>query len=148
MIDLGDLAEAALRIHQKRIASNEINVLKRISADVTAAVRRGELLQVISNLIGNALDALPSGGKLHLRLRKNEQQVLLVIADTGRGIPAEDLPPIFTPFFTTKGERGTGLGLALAKKIIDRHGGTIRVRSSTRKSLSGTIFRISLPIAA
>jgi signal transduction histidine kinase len=148
MIDLGLVAEAALRVHQKRITSNEINVVKRISADVTATLRRGELLQVISNLIANALDALPPGGKLHLRLRKNERQVRLVIADNGRGIPAEHLEAIFVPFFTTKGERGTGLGLALAKKIIDRHGGTIRVRSSTRKSLSGTIFRISLPIAA
>ena len=147
MLDLGRLAEAALRVHQKRIASNEISVMKRISEDVTATVRRGELLQVISNLIANALDAMPSGGRLHLRLRKNEQRIHLVIADNGRGIPAEHLEAIFAPFFTTKGERGTGLGLALTKKIIDRHGGTIRVRSSTRNSLSGTIFRISLPIA-
>jgi signal transduction histidine kinase len=146
MIDLSGLAEAALRIHHRRINDQNIRVTKKISADINAEVRRGEMLQVLSNLIANALDALPPQGTLFIRLRKDTRKVRFVIADTGRGIPAEHLDAIFAPFFTTKAERGTGLGLALAKKIVERHGGTIRVRSSTRNSRSGTAFRISLPI--
>jgi signal transduction histidine kinase len=146
MIDLSALSEAALRIHRSRINDQNICVTKRISADINAEVHRGEMLQVLSNLIVNALDALPPKGRLFLRLRKHTRQVVFVIADTGRGIPAEHLDAIFAPFFATRGERCTGLGLALAKKIIERHGGTIRVRSSTRDSRSGTAFRISLPL--
>ena len=146
MIDLEALIEAAVRIHQKRIGANKIRVVKRIAPEISAEVRRGELLQVFSNLIANALDVLPAEGTLHLRLRKDKQHIRFVVADNGSGIPAEHLGAIFAPFFTTKAERGTGLGLPLAKKIIERHGGTIRVRSSTRSSRSGTAFRISLPI--
>jgi signal transduction histidine kinase len=70
----------------------------------------------------------------------------LVIADNGHGIPNELVDNIFKPFFTTKKERGTGLGLALSKRIVERHRGTIKMRSSARPGRSGTIFKISIPI--
>ncbi len=106
----------------------------------------GEMLQVVSNLIVNALDALPEDGVLYLRLRKRRGQVEFVIADNGHGIPPDHGDTIFQPFFTTKGDGGTGLGLALSKRIIERHNGRIRVRSSVRPGKSGTAFKISLPV--
>jgi signal transduction histidine kinase len=145
-IDLGVLAEAGLRIHQKKIADKKVRLVKRLAGEVMAEVHRGELLQVISNLIVNALDALPTEGTLHVRLRKSEDKVHFLIADNGHGIPAENIESIFQAFFTTKEEKGTGLGLALSKKIVERHGGKIRVRSSTREGRQGTAFKISLPI--
>jgi signal transduction histidine kinase len=105
----------------------------------------GEILQVISNLIVNAIDALPSDGTLYLRVRRVQDRVQLVIADNGHGIPSEHSEKIFQPFFTTKTEHGSGLGLALSQKIIERHHGRIRMRSSVREGKSGTLFRISLP---
>jgi signal transduction histidine kinase len=140
------LAEAGLRIHQKKIADKRVRLVKRLAGEVMAEVHRGELLQVISNLIVNALDALPTEGTLHVRLRKSEDKVHFLIADNGHGIPAENIESIFQAFFTTKEEKGTGLGLALSKKIVERHGGKIRVRSSTREGRQGTAFKISLPI--
>lgn len=145
-IDLAVLAESALRIHHKKIADKNVRLVKRFGDEVVAEVHRGELLQVISNLIVNALDALSTSGTLHLRLRKSEAKVHFLIADNGHGIPAEHLDSIFQAFFTTKEEGGTGLGLALSKKIVERHGGKIRVRSSMREGRKGTAFKISLPI--
>jgi signal transduction histidine kinase len=144
-IDLAVLTESALRIHQKKIAEKNIRLVKRLGDEVMAEVHRGEVLQVISNLIVNALDALPASGTLHLRLRKSEGKVHFLIADNGHGIPAENIESIFQAFFTTKEERGTGLGLALVKKIVERHDGKIRVRSSIREGRKGTAFKVSLP---
>jgi signal transduction histidine kinase len=71
--------------------------------------------------------------------------VRIVVGDNGQGIPKPNIALIFQPFFTTKEERGTGLGLCVSKRIIDHHNGTIRVRSSVRPGRSGTAFQISLP---
>lgn len=100
---------------------------------------------MISNLVVNAIDALPNSGILYLRVRKAQGKVRFSIADNGPGIPAEISQEIFRPFFTTKLEGGTGLGLALSKKIIERYNGAIRMRSSVRPGKSGTVFHISLP---
>jgi signal transduction histidine kinase len=103
-------------------------------------VDTGEILQVVSNLIVNSLDALPADGTLCLRLRKRADEVDLVIADNGHRIPIEHHDLVFQPFFTTKQERGTGLGLAPSKKIIEKHRGKIRMRSSVRPGRNGTTF--------
>lgn len=143
--DLVALAEAALRIHQRTINTKKIHLVKDLPEQLVAQLYMGEMLQVISNLVVNAVDALEADGTLHLRLKKCNGRIHLLIADNGRGIPAEHVNIIFEPFFTTKGEQGTGLGLALTKKIIDHHEGQIRVRSSVRSHRRGTAFRISLP---
>ena len=140
------IAEAALRIHQRTIEAKRIQLLKDLDEDAIAAVYTVEMLQVISNLLTNALDALPPNGTICLRLRKREDVIWLLIADNGHGIPAEHVEKVFQPFFTTKADRGTGLGLALSKKIVERHRGTIRMRSSVRPGKSGTLFKISLPV--
>jgi len=144
-IDLVALTEAALRIHQRTIESKKVHLVKDLPRGMVAAVYTGEMLQVLSNVIVNALDALPSGGTLAVRLRKRQSEVQFVIADNGHGIPAANRGQIFEPFFTTKEERGIGLGLALTKKIIERHHGKISVHSSIRPGKSGTAFKISVP---
>jgi signal transduction histidine kinase len=140
------LAEAALRIHWKSIAAKRIHLNIRLANDVTMNVHPGEMLQVISNLISNAVDALPIEGALYLRGRRSCCDVSLLVADAGPGIPDSIVQKIFDPFFTTKQNRGTGLGLAISKAIVEKHQGKIRTRSSTRPGRSGTAFRISLPL--
>jgi signal transduction histidine kinase len=146
--DLVGLAEAALRIHQRTIQQNRVHLVKELPERLEARVYAGEILQVISNVIVNALDALPPDGVLHLRLRLRGEKIQFILADNGHGIPPEHLPNIFEPFFTTKGERGTGLGLSLSRNIVESHGGKMRVRSSVRPGKSGAIFKISLPARA
>ena len=143
--DLVEVTEAALRIHQRKIDTRKIHLVKDLPQGVVATIRMGEILQVVSNLIVNALDALPTEGTLVLRLRKRANLVQILVADNGSGIPIEHAASIFEPFFTTKADRGTGLGLALSRKLIEGHGGTIGVRSSVRPGKSGTTFRICLP---
>jgi signal transduction histidine kinase len=144
-VDLVVLAEAALRIHQRAIREKRIHVVKDLSKGAEAEVHTGELLQVVSNLIVNALDALSAEGVLCLRLRKRQDKVEFVIADNGHGIPPDQSGSVFQPFFTTKAEHGTGLGLALSKRIVERHQGRIQLRSSVRPGKSGTVFKIALP---
>jgi len=143
--DLAAIAEAALRVHQRAIAGKKIHLVKKLPGDFTAEVYATEILQVISNILANALDALPENGVLSLRLRKSQSHIHLLIADNGHGIPEKHRSEIFKPFFTTKEDRGNGLGLALSREIVERHRGKILVRSSVRPQKSGTTFRISIP---
>jgi signal transduction histidine kinase len=144
-IDFAALAEAALRIHQRKIEAKQVHLIRDLPRNAVAEVHTGEMLQVVSNLIVNALDALPTSGILCLRVRKLRGRLRFSIADNGPGIPAEYAREIFQPFFTTKQENGTGLGLAVSKRIVERHDGVIRMRSSVRPGKSGTVFHISLP---
>jgi signal transduction histidine kinase len=107
---------------------------------------------VLNNLIRNAIDAMPVGGRLALRLRpgcddQGRQGVRITIADSGEGISPQIMPHLFEPFYTTKDVTGTGLGLWVSKGIIDKHNGTVTVR--TRRAVAGpggTVFAIWLPV--
>ena len=145
-IDLAALAEAALRVHQQKLATKHAKLLKDIPADAVVIGHAGELLQVLSNLLSNSIDALSPNGRLAIRVRKSRGEVHLTIADDGHGIPEVIRQRVFEPFFTTKKEHGTGLGLAISKAIVERHKGRIRARSSVRSGMSGTAFRVSLPL--
>jgi len=145
-IDLVAVAEAAIRIHQRVIEEKRIHLVKDLPEGAVAEVFTGEMLQVVSNLIVNALDALPAEGILRLRVRKRANEIDFVVADNGHGIATQHKEALFQPFFTTKTDKGTGLGLALSKGIIERHNGRIRVRSSVRPGKSGTAFKITLPV--
>jgi signal transduction histidine kinase len=104
-----------------------------------------ELRQVFTNLITNAIDAIGQKGRLSLVIeRAAEHQVVVRVRDTGCGIPAENLNVIFQPFFSTKGEQGTGIGLWVIKGIVDKLGGRVEVESSTAGGM-GTTFSIFLP---
>ena len=139
-----ELVQAAIRIHQRAIDRKKIHLVTRVASDVVAKVYPTELLQVLSNLIVNALDALPLSGTLYFRVSHTRDRIHFVIADNGHGIPLAHRQKLFQPFFTTKENQGNGLGLALSKKIVERHGGTIRMKTSIRQGKSGTIFRVSL----
>jgi signal transduction histidine kinase len=145
-VDVVTVVEAALRVHQRKISAKKVRLLKHLPGKATVRVHAGEMLQVISNLVENALDALPENGTLCLRVRRGRQDLHLIVADDGHGIPSTVLPKVFDPFFTTKMEEGTGLGLAISKTIVERHRGKIRTRSSIRPGRSGTAFRITLPL--
>src|SRR5204862_2093595 len=100
-----------------------------------------QVMQILHNLIRNAAESMQQGGTLKLKTGRIDDHVSLSISDTGTGIPAEILDRLFDPFFTTKPD-GTGLGLAVSKKIIEDHGGKIEVQSTVGK---GTTFVISFP---
>jgi len=105
-------------------------------------VSKGEMLQIFSNIIANAVDAMPQGGKLSISTRtllsSAGDGIQTVIRDNGTGIRQEHLQQVFEPFFTTKGDLGTGIGLWVAKQLVETRGGQISVASSTEKGDSGT----------
>ncbi len=143
--NLVELAEAALRIHRRTIDAKKIHLIKNLPSEVLAEVHSGQMLQALSNLIVNALEALPEDGTLSLRLRKRKDAVHVIVADNGHGIHPDDLSRLGKPFFTTKGSAGNGLGLALSRRIIEEHKGRMQIRSSIRPGRTGTVFKISLP---
>ena len=114
-------------------------------------VSQGEMLQVFSNIITNAIDAMLYGGSLKISTRKlmgsTEDGIQTVIRDSGTGIEQEHLEKIFQPFFTTKGNLGTGIGLWFARQLVERRGGQISVASSTERGKSGTTITVFLPFA-
>ncbi len=112
---------------------------------VRLAMPGRELIQILLNLLMNARDAMPDGGSVTIAAETHEGRVALRISDTGIGIPDELLPRIFTPFFTTKGGKGTGLGLTVAESLVRQRHGHIEVRSRVGE---GTTFILELPLAA
>jgi signal transduction histidine kinase len=138
--------DSVLMLFSPRLVSAGIEVERSERApSATVLSSPGELRQVIANIIGNAIDAMRSGGRLRIRIAEAGQCVRLTIADSGMGIPRDVLPTIFEPFVTTKGETGTGLGLWVTAQIINRNGWKIRVRSCSRPGRSGTTFYIVIP---
>jgi two-component system, chemotaxis family, CheB/CheR fusion protein len=152
-VDLDTVLDGVLDLYAKRLHSKGIAITKRIRSD-GASINSypGEIRQVLSTLLLNAMEAVPSGGTILVGIRKSRHRknsvsdgVRVAIADSGIGIPRHNIARIFEPFFTTKGEQGTGLGLWVANGIISRLGGSIQVRSSVRPGKSGTCFSFFLP---
>jgi PAS domain S-box-containing protein len=150
-----DLISSALSFLRSRIVNAGITIEKRKRATRPILCFDGEIRQVVSNLIINAVDAMhPNGGRLIIRSREGQDPatqrpgLILTIADTGCGMSPETLSKIFEPFYTTKGVAGTGLGLWISKEIIERHNGRLSLRSSRRPGHTGTVFTIFLPFEA
>ncbi len=151
-VDLADVLRSVLVLHAPQIRRGHIKVEQRLEATHPVRGFPGELRQVFSNLVGNAIDAMPHGGKLVLHVRESSlasdsscQGVRVTVLDTGAGIPLGVRRNLFAPFFTTKGEKGTGLGLWVSRGIIEKHEGTIYLRSSTLPGQNGTSFSVFLP---
>jgi PAS domain S-box-containing protein len=149
------LIDGILSIYQGRIVNAHVIVERRLRTHRPVRCFEGEIRQVVSTLVSNAIDALPrSGGRLLLRCREatdwqtGAPGIVITIADSGTGIPPEVEAKLFEPFFTTKGIGGTGLGLWVSKEIIDRHHGHLRVRSSQSPAHRGTVFTLFLPLVA
>jgi signal transduction histidine kinase len=145
--DLVDIAESALRLHADKLARHQISVDRQFQGPARATVFGSEILQVLSNLILNAVDALPRDqGRISVRVKSRGQLVHILVSDNGEGIPDEFSSRLFEPYVTSK-ISGTGLGLWLSHRIVSKHRGTLRFRSSRKRGRSGTCFRISLPMA-
>jgi signal transduction histidine kinase len=151
-MDLVTLVEDVLILCEKDLQRYRVQLDKRYDGRPTAAVNAGQVQQVLLNLIVNARQAMPNGGTLTIgvRLSSEGQHAEISVRDTGCGIPAEKLRRIFEPFFTTKtadeqGQGGTGLGLSLAKEVMESHGGRLRVESTVG---TGTTFTLKFPLTA
>jgi hypothetical protein len=141
--DLNATAEHAVMFAADQAASRGVRL--ELSRDPDGAVIEhdaGQIHQVLLNLLLNAVQACEHGGLVAVHVSHSDEAAQLTVVDTGKGIPAESLSNIFRPFFTTKGD-GTGLGLSLAKRIVEGHGGKIEVTSWPGK---GSRFVVSLPV--
>lgn len=151
-VRIPDLLRSVLVLHHARLQSPRIDVHLRLSDNAVIYGYTGDLRQTFASLIGNAIDAMPHGGRLYLRAREARQAgkrgLRITVADTGTGMAPAVQHRIFEPFFTTKEVNGTGLGLWAAEEIVGKHRGVLRVRSREarfRGDRSGTVFSIFLP---
>jgi signal transduction histidine kinase len=150
--DLAAIVEEVLVLCEKDLSKHRIQVEKKYHGRPRAEVVASQIEQVLLNLVINARQAMPRGGRLRLEVRENARtrMVELKVADTGVGIPPERLRLIFEPFYTTKepddnGHGGSGLGLSVCRQIIEQHNGRIRVESLAGK---GSTFIVKLPQSA
>jgi len=148
-VNVNTIIEDTLLLLNRQLQRANVEVQTELEVLPDAVIAADQIRQVLSNLVINARDAMPNGGKLRIRSRHIPGYddlhgwVRILIADTGSGIPAEMIRSIFEPFVTTKGERGTGLGLWIVKGIIQNHAGKLSVRSRVGR---GTTFKIDLPV--
>lgn len=150
VIDLNQLIEQAISLTKPRwqtyaiATGREIAVRTDMAESATISGNPAELREVLTNMIFNAVDAMPKGGVMTIGTVMDEESLLLRISDSGIGMTEQVSRRCLEPFFTTKGEGGTGLGLSMVFGIIHRHGGTIQIESAEGK---GTTFTMRLPAA-
>jgi signal transduction histidine kinase len=151
--DINRLIEDSQALIEKHLRQNKVRVENDLEADLPAVIASADQIrQVLLNLLLNAQQAMPDGGTIAVSTRASHggdpeflmsDSVHIQIRDTGKGIPEEYLPRIFEPFFSTKDEKGTGLGLWVSQGIVQAHGGSIKLRSREGR---GTTFSVALPI--
>lgn len=152
LVNVNEIVDSALVLYQSRIASAHIVIAKDFRNCPPILAKGGELRQLILNLVGNALDAMPSGGTLKIRLSNAREKnngmrsgVRLTVADSGSGIRQDVRTTMFEPFISTKGNTGTGLGLWVSSEIVRKHSGRIQVKSLGLPPRNGTVFSVFLP---
>ena len=150
--NVSNLLRSVLASYKSRLKSRGISVEGRYCLDGDIRVDADELRQTFSNLLGNAVDAMPHGGRMRVKVSpahewtgQHRNGLRITFGDSGSGISAGDLPHISDPFFTTKGHAGTGIGLFLVKDTVAKYHGVLRVRSSTKSGRSGSVFSMFLP---
>ena len=146
-LDVNQLIRESLALLEHQLMKSNIHVESNLGRSLSYVHgNRGKLQQVFVNLLLNARDAMPGGGRLTIDTSMNDSIVLVDIRDTGVGITQENIKRIYDPFFTTKNTgKGTGLGLAVTYGIIQDHGGRIFVESTPGK---GSKFTLSLPLVS
>jgi len=148
--DLNSIVEDTFTLFARPLSKSGVEVEKRLGELSPMKGSADQFRQLLSNLVVNAQDSMAGGGKLTVRTRYRKSlrgpsgSISIVVADTGSGIPKEIRGAMFEPFITTKGEKGTGLGLWIVKGIVEGHSGKILVRSSIGK---GTIFKLVFPVS-
>lgn len=149
---IGSLLDPLISIFAGRAKNKTVDIRTEVINDPEIYAVAGEMRQLITNLLNNSIDAVRTGGRIRVRLaaardwNTGEPGVRLTIADSGVGIPGALRSRLFEPFFTTKTEVGTGLGLWVCKGIVERHGGSIHVKSSPAPDNSWTAFTVFLPV--
>lgn len=149
-VDLNEIVQKTVSLtapkwkDKARMGGVQIEVLTNLQATASVAGNAVELREVLTNLIFNAVDAMPRGGKIVVSTGMDGDYSTIVVSDSGTGMSEDDRARCLEPFFTTKGDRGTGLGLSVVYGIIQRHGGMIEITSEIGR---GTTFSISLPLA-
>jgi len=153
-VNVSTMLEQILRVSSRKLADRKIEIKTQFEAEAEVDGFEGELRQLFSNLIGNSMDALATGGRLTVRVKRSrgwnplqpfQPGVRVLVADNGAGIARSDVPHIFEAFYTTKVDVGTGLGLWVSQGVVQKHGGTIKVRSRTGVGRSGSVFSVFLP---
>ena len=151
-VSVAQIVDTVLDFYQAKIAFKKITIEKRFQSAGTVEMFPVQIRQVFTNVVVNGLEAVPPGGRLRIHIARSREWgnsqlpgVRITILDNGPGIRREDKPKIFRSSFTTKGAKGSGLGLWLSRDIVRKHGGNIRFRSSTRAGHSGTCFSVFLP---
>lgn len=143
------LVNQTLKIYKPKCDAIGIGIKTAFAQVPELTVRRGELMQAVSNIVTNSIYAMPDGGTLSVSIDpgtfESKHGIILSIADTGSGIPDANLHHVFEPFFTTRGTVGTGIGLWITKKLVEEHGGDISIESSTSPENHGTTVSIFLP---
>ena len=143
------IAVQAISIYEPRCLAAGISVNKSLESLRKVMMRRGEMMQVISNLIMNSFYGMPAGGNLSISVTDADlpsQGVVLKVVDNGEGIAPEILPRVFDAFFTTRSTVGTGIGLFIAKQFVEGHGGFISIESNCEAHNHGTTVRVFLPV--
>jgi signal transduction histidine kinase len=133
----------------QKLSNANVQVNSHFHSAGRVYVRAGEIRQIISNLVGNAIDALQSSEKpeITIAVRENFREVELFVGDNGCGVPPEIAEKIFMPFFTTKRDVGTGLGLYISRELAQKNGGALGLESSTENGFTHTSFKLVLPMA-
>ncbi len=149
VVNVSETITNVLALFYRKMIYKNIGAVTELAPEVKVRALQGELRQVLSNLVSNAIDASNSGSQLFIRSRllkrpRGADVVQITVADQGHGISTASRDHIFAPFFTTKTEVGTGLGLWVTKGMVEKHGGKIRFRSR-EGTRSGTVFRVLLP---
>jgi signal transduction histidine kinase len=148
-VNMNDLMREVIEVFSGRLRSSKITIVPELCAKIMPCVFAGEVRQVMTNLVANAIDASKPGSTIHIRVRdaadpRNlaRRGVSILVQDHGKGIPRQLYVQLFQPFVSTKGQKGTGLGLWVTKSIVERHEGLIRFRSTSQATNSGTCFRV------
>jgi PAS domain S-box-containing protein len=151
-VHLGSILTALLSVFGSRIRNKRISIETDVKGDPEIFAISGEVRQLLANLLSNSIDAVNKDGRIRIRISsphstkgERAEGVRFTIVDNGPGIPAEIRPRLFEPFVTTKKDVGTGLGLWVCKNIVERHGGSIRLKSVGRSDGSWTAFSVFLP---
>jgi len=142
---LADLVRHTINVYEPRCSSAGISIHTNLETSRQLVLRRGEIMQVVSNLIANSIYAMPNGGTLKVEVQDTATGVILSIRDNGIGIAGKDLAHVFDAFFTTRASTGTGIGLFVSKQFVEGHGGTITMESSQDKESHGTTATVFLP---
>jgi signal transduction histidine kinase len=147
---LAEIVLHAITIYEPRCTAAGIEIKKAIHSSRKIVLRRGEMMQVVSNLIMNSIYAMHPGGVLSLSVEDavgSPDGIVLSIQDDGAGIAETNLPRVFEAFFTTRSTVGTGIGLFVSKQFVEGHGGQIEIESKQDREDHGTTVRIFLPIS-